>query len=423
MQMKAPDITVGIVSARTIHFTFHGNYTSDCGLLAVSDEEVVATDTAISWRGNLYHELLFTPESSADDSFSLYDVIIGVDFHWERKEVQTFRGALRLVNDKGRVCAINILPLEDYLQSVISSEMSSRASLNLLKAHAVISRSWLMAQLQRKSSTQIDRSSEVHNGISFADRMIVRWYDRDDHKLFDVCADDHCQRYQGITKISNPTAVEAVLQTNGQILTYNNKICDARFSKCCGGILEVYSSCWEDKNEPYLVSKPDIIHDARARDVIDAFCNTSDPSILSEVLNDFDQETHDFYRWTVEYTQDELDRLVRQRSGIDFGSIISMTPVRRGPSGRIILLEIQGTRKSVIVGKELEIRKWLSSSHLYSSAFEVIKTSNGFRLEGRGWGHGVGLCQIGAAVMGNLGYDYREILTHYYPNAEISCLY
>ena len=437
-------IKVGIVTAEQIQFRLNGDYLFGDREFGAGEETVTATETAIRWRGQLYHEILFTPKEASNASFSLSDVTIGVDFHWQRQETQTFRGSLRLINDRGRVCAINILPLEEYLKSVISSEMSATASLPFLKAHAVISRSWLLAQISKSSRVQGSRvqgsrvesqgsrvefqvsgeplrdneiSTSRYNGMKGGSH--IRWYDREDHTLFDVCADDHCQRYQGITKISNPTAIKAVEETAGEVLVYDGEICDARFSKCCGGMMEEFASCWDDQQKPYLVAKPDILYDERARGVKEAFCNTADPKILSQVLNDFDQETTDFYRWNVEYSGNELDELVKRKSGIDFGHILSMTPIQRGPSGRIILLEIQGTKCTVTVGKELEIRKWLSPSHLYSSAFEVIPLADGFRLEGKGWGHGVGLSQIGAAVMGSLGYSYREILEHYYPGTEI----
>ena len=415
-------IKVGIVTAEQIRFRLNGDYLFGDKEFGAGEETVTATETAIRWRDQLYHEILFTPKEAFNASFSLSDVTIGVNFHWQRQETQTFRGSLRLINDGGRVCAINILPLEEYLKSVISSEMSATASLPFLKAHAVISRSWLLAQIDKSSRVQ---GSPVTSQLSIINcqfstfNSLVRWYDREDHTLFDVCADDHCQRYQGISKISNPTAIQAVAETAGEVLMYDGEICDARFSKCCGGMMEEFASCWDDQQKPYLVAKPDILFDERARDVKEAFCNTSDPKILSQVLNDFDQETTDFYRWNVEYSGQELDEIVKRKSGIDFGHILSMTPIKRGPSGRIILLEIRGTKRTMTVGKELEIRKWLSPSHLYSSAFEVIPLADGFRLEGKGWGHGVGLCQIGAAVMGSLGYDYREILEHYYPGAKV----
>lgn len=441
-----PVINVGIVRAEQIRFKLNGDYLCNNQAVETSEEILTATETAINWRGVLYHEILFTPKEATTASFSLFDVTIGVNFHWERSETQTFRGALRLINDKGRICAINILPLEEYLKSVISSEMSATASLPFLKAHAVISRSWLLAQIgQRSGSCEALRKRSKSEGLKVQGKSLlnddistcrnndikgdslhssltalIRWYDREDHELFDVCADDHCQRYQGITKIKNPTAIEAVEQTRGEVLTYEGEICDARFSKCCGGMMEEFESCWDEQHKPYLVAKPDLIHDSRAKGVREAFCNTKDLHILSQVLNDFDQETTDFYRWNVEYTGRELDELVKRKSGIDFGHILSLTPVKRGPSGRIILLEIRGTNRTVVVGKELEIRRWLSPSHLYSSAFEVIPLADGFRLEGKGWGHGVGLCQIGAAVMGSLGYDYREILQHYYSGTQIN---
>ena len=417
-----PTITVGIVSAHTIRFCLNGEYTCGEQLLQPTTETVKATATAIEWNGATYHELLFTPVEAESASFSIFDVTIGVNFHWQRKEKQTFHGSLRLINDGGKVCAINILPLEEYLTSVISSEMSPTASLSFLKAHAVISRSWLMAQIRHDTMSVSHRPDYLRTSEMSTASEIVRWYDHSDHILFDVCADDHCQRYQGITKISNPTAIEAVRHTQGEVLMYDGEICDARFSKCCGGMMEEFSSCWGNQQKPYLVAKPDILHDSRSAGVIEAFCNTSDPQILSQVLNDFDQETTDFYRWRVDYTQQQIDHILKEKSGIDFGNIINLIPIKRGPSGRIILLQIQGSKHTMVVGKELEIRKWLSPSHLYSSAFDVVKLSDGFRLEGRGWGHGVGLCQIGAAVMGTLGYDYREILSHYYPEAQINKL-
>ena len=425
-----PVINVGIVTSELIRFKLNGDYLCNNQAVETSEEILTATETAINWRGVLYHEILFTPKEATTASFSLFDVTIGVNFHWERNETQTFRGALRLINDKGKICAINILPLEEYLKSVISSEMSATASLPFLKAHAVISRSWLLAQISRKAKVEGDpprhiemsmcRNNDTKGGSSTVNSHFIRWYDREDHELFDVCADDHCQRYQGITKIKNPAAIEAVEQTCGEVLTYEGEICDTRFSKCCGGMMEEFESCWDEQHKPYLVAKPDVIYDSRAKGVREAFCNTTDPHILSQVLNDFDQETTDFYRWNVEYSGRELDELVKRKSGIDFGHVLSLTPVKRGPSGRIILLEIRGTNRTVVVGKELEIRRWLSPSHLYSSAFEVIPLADGFRLEGKGWGHGVGLCQIGAAVMGSLGYDYREILQHYYPGTQIN---
>jgi len=459
-----PIVSVGIVTAPYIRFAFHAAYV--CGTEAVpaaaAVETVTATAVGLRWRGQLYHELVFTPEEADTASFSLYDVTIGKGFHWQRQEVQTFQGALRFVKEGAEVCAVNVLPVEAYLASVISSEMSPTASLEFLKAHAVISRSWLLAQIGKRGkatatssvppthaegvppvhadgvspvhaeampSTQAEDVQPVRQAGLRRPGMLVKWYNHDDHALYDVCADDHCQRYQGITKVRNPRAYEAIRQTRGRVLMYDGDICDARFSKCCGGRMEQFSSCWEDEDKPYLVSKPDIINDVRARGVDEAFCNTSDPAILSQVLNNFDQETTDFYHWTVRYTQEELSQLVARKSGIDFGRILSLHPVRRGPSGRIVMLEIVGTRQTLTVGKELEIRKWLSPSHLYSSAFDVSADgADGtppavFTFSGKGWGHGVGLCQIGAAVMGVLGYGYDEMLSHYYPHAQLSVLY
>ena len=404
---KEPNVTVGIVSAEKISFVLNNPYTAK-GEVLTGLQTVEFFEGGILWRGNQYRELTFTPQDD-DASFSLHDVTIGVNFHWERKETQVFCGTLRLVVEADKIVAINELPVERYLTSVISSEMSATASLEFLKAHAVISRSWLLAQMTK-------RQRQEKGGASFfsfikKDDELIRWYDRDDHTIFDVCADDHCQRYQGITKQSSPAVEQAILATRGQILAYENEICDTRFSKCCGGQTEEFQYCWEDTPKPYLVS----FHDP--------YCNTNDKHILSQVLNDFDQETPDFYRWTVEYTQEELSELVNRKLKDDFGTITDLIPLERGKSGRIWKLKIVGSKKSFTIGKELEIRRALSETHLYSSAFEVEKQGDRFILHGSGWGHGVGLCQIGAAVMGEQGKTYDEILLFYYRNATIKQLY
>ncbi len=383
-----------------------------------------------SFKADSVSEPINFTATEGEGVFTLRDVTIGKQFHWQRRENQTFKGNLELRPYKGKILAINHVDIETYLKSVISSEMSANASLELLKAHSVISRSWVISQREHRhnSGCRIDRE-----GFIDSDKMIVKWYDHDDHDLFDVCADDHCQRYQGITRQTNPRVNQAVEATRGEVLIYDNKLCDARFSKCCGGVMETFESCWEDDPKPYLkplADKPDetdvpnLADEATAYNWInsrpDSFCNTADPVILSQVLNNYDQETADFYRWTVEYTPQQLSSLVKRKSGIDFGEISELTPIKRGPSGRIILLKIKGSKRELTVGKELEIRRWLSETHLYSSAFTVSRADNGnFILNGAGWGHGAGLCQIGAAVMGAKGYNYRQILAHYYPGAEL----
>ena len=404
---QEPNVSVGIVSGQKIEFSLNAPYTAK-GETIEGKQTVEFSEGGILWNGNQYRELTFTP-SSAEASFSLFDVTIGVNFHWERKETQVFLGTLRLVVESDHITAINELPVEKYLASVISSEMKATAGLELLKAHAVISRSWLLAQMRRREDSQ-----EQKNGFfSFIkkDDELIRWYDREDHTIFDVCADDHCQRYQGITRQTSKNVEQALKATRGQILCYGDDICDARFSKCCGGVTEEFQYCWEDTPKPYLVS------------VEDPFCNTNDKEVLSQVLNDYDQETNDFYRWTIEYTVDEISDLIREKLKDDFGTITDLIPLERGKSGRIWKLKIVGSKKTFTIGKELEIRRALSESHLYSSAFDVEKTATGFRLNGKGWGHGVGLCQIGAAVMGQQGYKYDAILLHYYRNAEIKRIY
>lgn len=438
---KQPDVTVGIVSAQKIHFSLNKPYLAK-GEKVLGEQVVEFSEGGVLWNGNQYSQLTFHPQS-ADASFSLSDVTIGVNFHWERKETQTFLGTLRFVVESGKIVAINELPVEKYLESVISSEMSATSSLELLKAHAVISRSWLLAQMKKRREV----AESGNNFFSFTKKedTLIRWYDREDHTLFDVCADDHCQRYQGITKETSPHVAEAIRQTKGQILMDGDEICDARFSKCCGGITEEFQYCWEDTPKTYLTAVrdialgvehtlPNLTNEEEAEKWIrfnpPAFCNTQDKKILSEVLNDYDQETVNFYRWKETLSQEKLQQLIADKLKMDLGAILDMKAVERGKSGRISKLQIIGTEKIFTIGKELEIRRTLSDSHLLSSAFVVDKYDKDeqgvpqrFELIGAGWGHGVGLCQIGAAVMGEQGYHYDAILLHYYQGAEIKKLY
>ena len=438
---KQPDVTVGIVSAQKIHFSLNKPYLAK-GEKVLGEQVVEFSEGGVLWNGNQYSQLTFHPQS-ADASFSLSDVTIGVNFHWERKETQTFLGTLRFVVESDKIVAINELPVEKYLESVISSEMSATSSLELLKAHAVISRSWLLAQMKKRREV----AESGNNFFSFTKKedTLIRWYDREDHTLFDVCADDHCQRYQGITKETSPHVAEAIRQTKGQILMDGEEICDARFSKCCGGITEEFQYCWEDTPKTYLTAvrdialgvehtQPNLTNEEEAEKWIrfnpPAFCNTQDKKILSEVLNDYDQETVNFYRWKETLSQEKLQQLIADKLKMDLGAILDMKAVERGKSGRISKLQIIGTEKTFTIGKELEIRRTLSDSHLLSSAFVVDKYDKDeqgvpqrFELIGAGWGHGVGLCQIGAAVMGEQGYHYDAILLHYYQGAEIKKLY
>lgn len=436
--MKEPEISVGIVNAQEIHFTLNARFLAK-GETVSGNQQVSFEEGGILWNGNVYRELTFTPLDE-DSSFSLCDVTIGINFHWERQETQSFIGTLKLVVYEGKITAINILPAEDYLTSVISSEMNATSSLEFLKAHAVVSRSWLLAQIEKRKAM----SKKQGDFFSFVktDTEYIRWYDREDHTIFDVCADDHCQRYQGITKATNQSVAEAVKATRGQVMMYKNSICDARFSKCCGGITEEFDTCWENKKYPYLTAvrddkndtvMPDLTIEEEAdkwiRSTPDGFCNTHDKHILSQILNNYDQETTNFYRWKVRYTQEEIAELIRTNTKCDYGKIIDLIPVERGKSGRISKLKIVGTLKTLIIGKELEIRRTLSDTHLFSSAFVVDKGPQQddvpawFELTGAGWGHGVGLCQIGAAVMGEKGYNYNDILLHYYKDADIRKLY
>lgn len=431
--MNEPTIRVGIMSAERITAMLHGGYVIDGSDDRINgDVSAQYADGGILFNGVRYSVLRLTPVSESECFFTLCDVTIGVEFHWQRKEAQSFKGGIEFYAADGTVTVINNINAEEYLKSVISSEMNAHASLELLKAHAVISRSWLIAQISKKGTD----AKNGGKGMRADGNEIVKWYDRDDHDLFDVCADDHCQRYQGITKAYIPTVKRAVEETRGEVLVSDGEICDARFSKCCGGATEEFGYCWEDKDVEYLkgvrdsadeAPLPDLTTECEAEKWIaaepEAFCNTSDGEILRQILNDFDMETNDFYRWQVRYSQQELSDIVRERSGIDFGTIESLTPLERGVSGRISRLRIDGSKRSMIIGKELEIRKTLSRSHLYSSAFTVKRENGDFVIYGAGWGHGVGLCQIGAAVMGSKGYGYREILAHYYKGARVEAAY
>lgn len=451
--MIEPKVSVGILFEPQIEFILFSSY-------LVNGEEVRGKQTVsysngqVLWQGRLYEELIFVPVHEEQAEFEILDVTIGINFHWERKEDQRFQGAFKVVIEDNKLTGINVISVEDYLISVISSEMSATASLELLKAHAVISRSWLLAKSLQPSAVETQGiASDCIMPVPPSDAMPcvstveasdenIKWYERSDHTRFDVCADDHCQRYQGITRASTEIVKQAIEATRGQVLSYDNKICDARFSKCCGGAFEEFQNCWEDIKYPYLAKQRDSKHATELPDLTieseaerwirtspEAFCNTTDKVILSQVLNNYDQETINFYRWKVEYNQKDLSELIHQRSGIDFGDILDLIPVERGTSGRLVKLKIVGTKRTLTIGKELEIRRTLSPSHLYSSAFVIDKRyitspqETVFTLTGAGWGHGVGLCQIGAAVMGEKGYPYNEILLHYYIGANIEKLY
>ncbi|MDE6207449.1 MAG: SpoIID/LytB domain-containing protein [Muribaculaceae bacterium] len=434
---KEPEISVGIVSGQKIDALLHKPHRYSAEGFAQGPQTFTFADGKIAWQGMLHDSIEFEPTESGS-WFEIADVTIGINFHWERKETQRFAGKLRLIVEGDKLTVVNVLPVEEYLMSVISSEMSATASPEFLKAHAVISRSWLLAQIQKNK--RLAKQQVKYRSMNFTDTELIRWYDREDHVNFDVCADDHCQRYQGVTRQTTPTVREAIEATRGCVLVdENNELCDARFSKCCGGVFEEFENCWEPVHFSYLRAQrdsadelnfPDLRNEENAREWIltrpDAYCNTDDAEILGQVLNNYDQETQDFYRWTVTYSQAELSELIRTRSGIDFGDIKALEPVERGTSGRLVRLRIVGTKKTLVIGKELEIRRTLSTSHLYSSAFVVEPGATdaaglpeSFTLRGAGWGHGVGLCQIGAAVMGAKGMEYRRILLHYFPGASI----
>lgn len=442
--MNNPDISIGILTGKEIKFDLYGLFYENTSNKKFSGQfvaELINNKIVLKQNSNEIYsaeEIILYPSDDEIESFLIYDVTIGKNFHWEKLEKQRFRGILKLIIEDENITAINILPLENYLASVISSEMSANCSLELLKAHAVVSRSWVLSQLEREKNFS-DSVNELIN-----ENEIVRWYQRSDHTNYDFCADDHCQRYQGITKIINENAYIAVESTRGLVLMYDNKICDARYSKCCGGVTESYENVWEPVKYHYLVPVFDYKFEIEGIDydlTIEknaelwiksnphAFCNTTDKKILSQILLDFDQSTTNFFRWNIECTQDELADIIKSKSGIDFGYILDLIPVERGYSGRIIKLKIVGSKKTMIIGKELEIRRILSKTHLFSSAFITSKENiidgipQKFIFHGCGWGHGVGLCQIGAAMMSELGYLFDEILLHYYKGAKIHKIY
>jgi len=443
--MEQPKLKIGIMSELEIKFCFKGEYLSPGkGIKYIGNQTIHLEKDQIMLNGlpAKTEDLLFEPADKKNGSFELKEVTIGVQFHWERKEDQLFKGALQFLTENNLLVAINILPLEDYLISVISSEMSATSSIELLKAHAITSRSWLIAQVVK--GKELRQAREKYQTIFESDEEYIRWWDREDHALFDVCADDHCQRYQGITRQTSPLVEKAVEETAGLVLMSGGQVCDARFSKSCGGVTETFEMVWEPVVHSYLPTLYD--YDEKVSDIgmklteessaeawirssPAAFCNTTDHKVLSQVLNDYDQETVDFYRWKVSYSQAEIAELIKRKTGVDFGNIIYLNPIQRGHSGRIIKLEIVGTLNKMVFGKELQIRKILSNSHLYSSAFVVDRydISDGlpaqFVLTGAGWGHGVGLCQIGAAMMGEKGYSHEEILMHYFVGAELKKMY
>jgi stage II sporulation protein D len=443
---KVPEIQIGILSGREIRVTLNSLFTVEKSGNSFAGKWIAGHSGGkiVLRKDDLKHEMeaqvFLVPFNDTDSSFTLHAVTIGVDFHWQRNEDQVFKGSLKLIIEDEMITAVNVLSVEDYLISVISSEMRATSSEEFLKAHAVISRSWLLAQIEK--SNRIKAEGKKYYASTICENEIIRWYDREDHQNYDVCADDHCQRYQGITRASSPAVEKVIRETFGEVLTYEGSICDTRYYKCCGGMTELFENAWEPVSQPYLqgiIDNPvpqegfdtDLTKEETARKWIlgspEAFCNTTDLKVLSQVLNDYDQETNDFFRWKVTYSQEELSDLVKSRTGTDFGIITDLVPLERGVSGRITRLKIEGTLKTMIIGKELEIRKSLSKSHLYSSCFFVQKSGSKdgtkFVLHGAGWGHGVGLCQIGAAMMGARGYTYRQILMHYFRGVGFEKLY
>ncbi|MGB5988470.1 MAG: SpoIID/LytB domain-containing protein [Marinifilaceae bacterium] len=439
--MEDPQLKIGICAAQIISInllneyyiknigtTLFGKYS-----LTINNKSIELIDSG----NNIIHksnEISFHPSIKERNIFEIEDVTIGINFHWEKKEKQKFNGNLKFIIEKDNIRAINTVKIEDYLFSVISSEMNANAPTEYLKSHAIISRSWVLSRIAAENQKDMDFIDNNEKRI--------KWYGREEHINFDVCADDHCQRYQGITRACTEAVKEAIKETKGIVLYKDNNICDARFSKCCGGVSEDFENVWENEKISYLSTiidseNKDLTLDLKkeedAREWItsetDSFCNVKDKHLLSRILNDYDYSTSNFYRWEIEYSQEELSNLLLDNSNIDFGEIKKITALKRGVSGRIYELEIEGSKKTFTFGKELEIRKVLSKSHLYSSAFIVDykKVKKGipgkFILKGSGWGHGVGLCQIGAAAMVYKGYSHEKVLKHYFKGTELKKIY
>jgi SpoIID/LytB domain protein len=440
---KEPKISVGIMDRQTeISGRLNGNFTVQ-GFGSISGVFFAKGTSGMIFLTDGSREIGHSPSirlrAGNNSTFTLFRVTIGNQFHWERQEDQIFEGDLALQSrEDGTIAVVNEIPVENYLKSVISSEMSATAPPEFLKVHAILSRSWLLAALRQKEHG--GEETKPTGEVSEKQGEIIRWYDREDHDLYDVCADDHCQRYQGIAKIISTEAEKAVRETRGMVIVYEGAICDARYSKACGGLTEDFGTAWDERRVPYLSSIPDapVSHhaieteDEAIRWILsepEAYCNTKEPVLLEKILPDFDRETRSFFRWKVEYGRQELERILREKSGIDFGTLKEIAPLRRGPSGRISRLKIVGTRKTVVVGKELEIRRWLSPRHLLSSAFIVTVEqnrygeTNRFVFHGAGWGHGVGLCQIGAAIMATGGFNAGQILSHYFPGSVLQKMY
>lgn len=448
LKNRVPEIEVGILKGEVIRFSLHGSFGMEGSEESMDGDwegHVSGEKIALIQDGNplgAWEQIILHPEDDSQNRIVIRDVVIGIGFHWEQKEDQEFRGALKLMVSDQKIQVVNVVSVEDYLISVISSEMRGDSSPGLLEAHTIISRSWLLAQIEKQN--RLDQKGEAYEMTYQTDEEYIRWYDREDHRQFHVCADDHCQRYQGITRAHNVEVEKAVSKTRGQVLVYGTQICDARFSKCCGGVVEEFEYCWEPVAHPYLrrvddnppghrINTADLKIESHAVRFIEsspeAFCNTKDATLLRQVLNDYDHSFPDFYRWELRLSQEEIAALILKKSGFDFGTILDLVPVERGESGRLVRLKVIGSHLTLTVGKELEIRRWLSESHLYSSAFTVEKQeiSNGvpgvFVLRGAGWGHGVGLCQIGAAVMASKGYTHKEILEHYFIDANLEKRY
>jgi len=444
---EEPRLAVGIVSGRPeVEFELRGEWRLGTDLLPPGGYRCEALGQMLSLAGpgrlsrTGSRELDLTPQGGANTRWALAEVTIGGDFHWQRRERQEFPGALTLAADgEGALSAVNRVPLETYLECVIASEMRADAPLEFLKAHAVISRSWLLAQLAQKARPTFLPPERYP---VLAERRF-RWTDRQSHSQFDVCADDHCQRYQGLGRLVRSEVSRAVAETRGQALLGGRDVCDTRFSKCCGGLSESFRNAWGDVNLPGLEPVrclapdgrriPDLTTEPTAREWIEgrpeSFCHVRDPEVLRRILPDYDLETGHFYRWELSVDRPELEELIRAKAGWDPGELLELVPLQRGFSGRLVRLLLVGTRGRLVVGKELEIRRVLSPTHLFSSAFVATPEPGPggrprrFHFRGAGWGHGVGLCQVGAAAMACAGWRHEDILGHYFPGTSLSRLY
>lgn len=354
--------------------------------------------------------VVYTPLHE-DSRLSLLNLKIGKEFHWQQTVEALLPGTVKVrLSPAGEWQTINSLPLEKYLQCVIGSEMNPAAPEEFLKAHCIISRSWALGKIRRTHKAG-------GNDAMFSDNCISAWEDTADHSGFDVCSDDHCQRYQGLSDM--PSKIKKIVKdTEGMVLTdAEGNLADTRYSKCCGGKTELFSTCWQETDYPYLISQ------------IDPYCDLSSLSaqkrekLLRDCFRRYDTSATISNEWELTVSRDEIRNRLSNLFGKETGDVIDMKVETRGLSGRAKGLLIKCESGDYHIGKELTIRRLLSKDCLRSSLFDItLLSDDNFRIKGKGWGHGVGLCQTGAARMALEGASFHEILSFYYPGTKITTI-